>query len=279
MSKEKKKVQEAEVVETKKVSKTSQFLEKTGKVLEQNIQVLTYEEDKKSAESMLSKAIESGASIETVEKVMAMRRELKAEFAKEQFDFAMSQFQAECPDIKKTKAGGETKSGEIAYYYATIGSIVQQVKPLLGKFGLSYAIKTEIGVGTVKSICIVKHNAGHSEQSEMEVPLGTKTGVMSNSQVTAATSTFSKRYAFMNAFGIMTGDDDEEKNLKDEVVGPADGNAIKDALDYLEECVTDEKVLELWNGFSTELKKDETIRAKVSERRTLIAKEQTNENS
>jgi len=49
----------------------------------------------------------------------------------------------------------------------------------------------------------------------MEVPLGNKTSVMSQTQVVAAALTFAKRYAFCNAFGIMTGDDDNEKVISD----------------------------------------------------------------
>jgi hypothetical protein len=125
----------------------------------------------------------------------------------------MAQFQAEVPEIKKTKSV-RTKSGALAYSYAPLDTIVKQVRSIIAKNGLSYKIDTIIGNGSVKSIVIVKHVAGYSESSEMEVPLGSKTDIMSNSQVTAAASTFSKRYAFCNAFGIMTGDGDDETQLK-----------------------------------------------------------------
>jgi hypothetical protein len=47
----------------------------------------------------------------------------------------------------------------------------------------------------------------------MEVPLGNKTQVMSDTQVVAAAITFAKRYAFLNEFGILTGDEDKEEIL------------------------------------------------------------------
>jgi hypothetical protein len=64
--------------------------------------------------------------------------------------------------------------------------------------------------GLVKVFCRVVHKLGHEEVSEMEVPLGAKTAIMSQSQQVAAASTFAKRYAFLNAFGIMTGDEDND---------------------------------------------------------------------
>ena len=171
-------------------------------------------ENQNSPEQLIAMAIQNGTPVETMERILAMAKDVKAEQAKEAFNNAMADFQGECPTIKKTR-GVPLKSGKIAYHYAPIDSIVNQVKDLIKKYGFSYMIKTETlknekGETSVKSICIVKHRLGHAEQSEMEVPLGNKTDIMSSSQVVASASTFSKRYAFCNAFGIMTGDEDDD---------------------------------------------------------------------
>lgn len=162
-----------------------------------------------NAETLISQAIEKGVSVDTMERLLAMRRELKAEFAKEAFDKAMAKFQAECPTIVKTKEV-KTKSGIVAYRYAPIESIVEQVKTPLQNNGFSYSTKQEMLDSGVKISVKVTHSAGHSEVTEMTVPLGTKTDIMSQSQVVAAASTFAKRYAFCNAFGILTGDEDTD---------------------------------------------------------------------
>src|SRR5258708_34783782 len=120
----------------------------------------------------------------------------------------MSEFQAACPIIKKSKVVRTEKGA--SYKYAPIDSIVFQVKPLLKEFGFSYAIQTETVVDLVKAICIVRHKFGHSESSSFSVPLGTKTAMMSNTQHVAAALTFAKRYAFCNAFGILTGEEDRD---------------------------------------------------------------------
>lgn len=161
------------------------------------------------AEALISLAIRQGTPVETMEKLLNMRRELKAEFAKEEYDRAMADFQSECPVIRKTREV-RTKSGIVAYRFAPIDEIFSQTRDLLQKYGFSYAIQTVLSTQGVKSTCIVKHSAGHSESYEMEVPLGNKTDIMSNSQVVAAASTFSKRYAFCNAFGILTADEDSD---------------------------------------------------------------------
>ena len=177
-----------------------------------------------TVEAMITLAVERGASVDTIERLMAIRREVRAEQAKEAFDRAMSAFQAECPVIHKTKAV-PTDSGGIAYKYAPIESIVSQVKELLRNHGFSYSTRMELGKEGVKATVRVTHESGHSEESAMEVPFGNKTKVMSQSQVAAAATTFAKRYAFLNAFGILTGDEDNDgmtDNLKKE---PTSDNA------------------------------------------------------
>ena len=164
-----------------------------------------------SVENLIGQAITANASVETMEKLLAMRRELKAEAAKELFDKAMADFQNECPVIKKSKAGGKTDAGVVAYNYAPLDVIVSQVKGLIQKYGFSYSIQTKTEKGTgVTAICTAKHVAGHSESSDVTVPLGTRTRVMSDSQQTVAAITFAKRYAFCNVFGILTGDPDTD---------------------------------------------------------------------
>lgn len=166
-------------------------------------------------EELIARAIDKGVSVETMERLLKMRNELKAEVAKEAFDADMTALQGELPTIKKTKEV-RTKIGKKAYAYAPLESIIEQTKNLIRQHNFSYMVKTEtmkdekgLIVG-VKSICVVKHKFGHSEESPMEVPLGNKTDIMSQSQVVAAASTFSKRYAFCNAFGIMTSDEDTD---------------------------------------------------------------------
>ncbi len=174
----------------------------------QNIPNIT-DSVKFNAETLISRAIDKNLPVETMEKLLSMRRELKAEWSKEQFDKAMAQFQSECPTIEKTKPV-KTSSGQIAYQYAPIESIVQQVKIPLQSNGFSYSTSMELLETGVKVKVKVTHKDGHSEITPMEVPLGNKTNVMSQSQVVAAATTFAKRYAFCNDLGILTGDEDTD---------------------------------------------------------------------
>lgn len=161
-----------------------------------------------SIEAVIQNAIDKGVPVDVMERLLAMRRELKQEAAKEAYDRAMAAFQADCPIITKNKIVRDRQGQEI-YSYAPIESIVQQVSPYLQKHGFSYSTSMILQDKGVEVTCRVTHDLGHSESSVMQVPFGTKTAIMSDSQVTAAAQTFAKRYAFCNAFGILTGGDED----------------------------------------------------------------------
>jgi len=189
---------------------TKKSTTKTAEVVAVDETKLAKVEDKEvGIDFLLKRAIDGKTPVEVVEKLLEMMHTLNAEFAKKQFDGAMSEFQAECPTIKKTKEV-KNRQGEIIYSYAPLENIVGQVGELIKKHGFSYSAKMRKTDFGVLMTIVVKHIDGHQEESEMEIPLGNKTQVMSDSQVVASASTFAKRYAFCNAFGILTGDEDND---------------------------------------------------------------------
>jgi hypothetical protein len=162
-----------------------------------------------TGEALIAQAIDKNVPVETMEKLLAMRRELRQEDAKEKFNKAMAQFQAKCPTIGKTKKVMEKDNVHVRYQYAPLDSIVEQVKGALSDCGLSYSIDVEQDDKYLGVICRVTHEAGHSEISSFKVPIGSE-GYMSDVQKYGARLTFAKRYAFCNAFGILTGDEDTD---------------------------------------------------------------------
>lgn len=165
----------------------------------QNTEIIPIQDE---ATALISQAIDKNVPVETMEKLMAMRRELNAEKAKAAYDTAMAKFQAECPVIEKTKQG-------YGYKYAPLESIVEQTKELRSACNFSYKFDTDETEKGLVIYCIVKHIAGHSEQSKAFIDKETTTK-MNSSQQSGAVMTYGKRYAFVNAFGILTGDEDTD---------------------------------------------------------------------
>lgn len=176
----------------------------------QNLQVIPAEEHKdQSVESLIRCAIERNSSVETLERLMAIRRELKAEAAKEAFERSMAAFQADCPTIAKTKQVMNKTGNSVRYCYAPLEVIIEQVKALLQKHGFNYTLDAKVEGTWVEAICQSTHSMGHSKTSSFKVPID-KDAYMAEAQKFASALTFCKRYAFCNAFGILTGDDDDD---------------------------------------------------------------------
>jgi hypothetical protein len=166
-------------------------------------------------EGLLSKAVDAKAAVEVLERLAVMRREMKAEAAKEGYDRAMADFQAECPVIKKEEAvmNKDRTKGE-RYRYAPLDAIVTQTKGLLRKHGFSYTLTAEVEDKWVTAVVRVKHTLGHMEESKFKVPIDPES-YMNAPQRFASALTFAKRYAFCNSFGILTGDGDDDARLTD----------------------------------------------------------------
>lgn len=162
------------------------------------------------AQALISQAIDKNTPIETMERLLAMRKELKKEAARDAFFKALAGFQAECPIIeKKTPVYNK---GKVRYKYATLDDIVSQVKALLLKHGFSYIIKSIQDDKGVGAICRAFHELGHAEESEFKVPIDAA-AYMNVAQKVASALTFSKRYAFCDIFGIMTGTGDDDADM------------------------------------------------------------------
>ncbi|HSW61745.1 MAG TPA: ERF family protein [Dissulfurispiraceae bacterium] len=161
-------------------------------------------------QALIASAIDKGTPIEVMEKLLNMRDRIRAEQAEMAFREAMKNFQDECPVIKKKKKVLNKNSTTERYRYAPLEDILKQVRPLLSKHGFSYTFTTQQDGTSVTVTCRAHHEAGHTEESSFSVPAEFEH--MTKQQESGSALTYAKRYSFCNAFGIMTGDDDNDGN-------------------------------------------------------------------
>lgn len=166
-----------------------------------------------SVDTFISQAIAGNLPVETMEKLFVLKEKYEAGRAKEAFTKAMASFQKACPIIEK-KNPVKNKNGNVVYHFADLGTIVAQVKTPLAENNLSYEFITEDKDKFLNVTCIVTHALGHSKQSSFQIPIGTE-AYMTDAQKYGARLTFAKRYAFCNALGILTADEDVDSNTED----------------------------------------------------------------
>lgn len=159
--------------------------------------------------ALLSLAVEKGVPVDTMERMLAMRAQMKAEAARESFFRALATFQSVCPVVAKTKDVMNKSGGSVRYSYAPLDSIIVQVRELLQSHGFAFRFESSTKDTTVTATCIVTHCDGHSESSCFDARIDPES-FMNVQQRYGSALTFAKRYAFLNAFGILTGDEDDD---------------------------------------------------------------------
>ena len=169
------------------------------------------------AERLISKAIEQQTPIETMERLLAMRKELKAEAAREAFYLALSEFQADIPTIPKQQvASVRSQKGSYQYRYADLSDIQKTIAPTLKTHGLSVTFDTENEQGAYVISCIVHHRNGHSETTRFRVPIDDQAR-MNSTQKAGSALTYGRRYALTAALGIVSADADDDAQSLNEI--------------------------------------------------------------
>lgn len=137
------------------------------------------------------------------------------------FYAAMAKFQEEYdPPAKDKKVDFTTKSGDqIKYEYADLESLQKAIRKAAGKHGLSWNVdfsteKAEITnygkaqeVMRIMANVVINHSSG-VKKTFRSVPLfATK---LNDPQYLGGLKTYAERYALSSAFGIASGEDDEQ---------------------------------------------------------------------
>ncbi len=155
---------------------------------------------------MLNNAINSGASVEMMERLLTMQERWEANQARKFFDAALSAAKAEIPVIHKGAKGHNNKS------YADFASIARVVDPIISKHGLSYRFRTRQEVG-IAVTCILSHEAGHSEETTLVGPAdasGSKNAI----QAIGSTLTYLQRYSLVQMLGLAASEDDDGRAIQ-----------------------------------------------------------------
>lgn len=161
---------------------------------------------------MLNRAVESGASLEMVAKLMDLQDRWKASQSLEAFNEAMAAAKAEIPTISKNREVDFTSAkGRTHYRYEDLGNIANTVQPILAKHGLSYRYRATSNVNEPITVtCIVSHRAGHYEEITLTAGRD-ESGNKNSIQAVGSTITYLQRMTLKAALGLAVSNDDDGK--------------------------------------------------------------------
>lgn len=165
--------------------------------------------------AMLQLAVEKGASVEQLERLMALQERYEANEAKKEFVQAMTRFKEHPLVIEKNKEVDFTgNTGKRTHYkHATLANVCDTIGPVLSGVGISHRWETEqLDGGMIRVTCILTHSRGHSEKVWLQAGKD-DSGNKNSIQAVGSTVTYLQRYTLLAATGMAVQDqrDDDGK--------------------------------------------------------------------
>jgi hypothetical protein len=223
---------------------------------------------------MLQIAIERGADVSMLEKLMGLQERWEANEARKAFVAAKAAFVAERPTIIKNKTVSFGSGKSTAFDHATLDNVCNVVGPVLSKHGLSASWRTAQGEnGKIRVSCVLTHEQGHSEEVWLEGSPDTS-GSKNAIQAIGSAVTYLSRYTLLAILGLATRDQDDDAHMS----GMSDtisAGQKEELIALLKETASDVKKFLAWLGVPTieELPADrfQEAKAKLLEKKAKVA--------
>lgn len=198
-------------------------------------ELVRYEGDSNPGQ-LIALALDKQADPAVLSKLMDLQERWETQNARKAFMLAMSAFKQEAPAVlkKNDRVDFTTQKGRTVYNYANLGSIVQEITAILGKFELSATWQTsQDDKGNITVTCNVTHAAGHRESVTLTGPPD-DSGNKNRIQAIGSAVTYLQRYTLLAALGLATTEDDDGRGGQQENKPPIQepqkkqGTSVKD---------------------------------------------------
>lgn len=159
--------------------------------------------------SMIERAVEKGADVAMIEKLMELAERHDRNLGRRAFDQAIAAAKAEFPSIRKNRTVDfTTAKGRTHYRHEDMAEIARTVDPILSKYGLSYRYRTEQDGRVVTVTCILSHKDGYSEETTLS-SAADESGNKNHIQAVGSAATYLQRYTLKMALGLAASEDDD----------------------------------------------------------------------
>ena len=160
---------------------------------------------------MLNMAVQQGADLDKLEKLMALQERWEKTEARKAFVVALNAFKAAPPEIIKNKLVSFTTSkGKTEYKHATLDQVSGIIGAALAQFGISHRWEVEQpDGGKIRVTCVLTHSQGHSERVPLQAN-SDDSGGKNAIQGIGSTVTYLQRYTLLAATGMAVADHDDD---------------------------------------------------------------------
>lgn len=152
---------------------------------------------------MLQMAVEKGADLDQLTKLMDLQERWEKTEARKAFVSSLNAFKANPPSIVKNK---EVKFSGTQYEHATLDQVSGVIGQALSANDLTHRWNVEQEGDIIKVTCIITHILGHSEETAMQSSAD-KSGSKNPIQAIGSAVTYLQRYTLLAATGLAAGVD------------------------------------------------------------------------
>lgn len=161
-------------------------------------------------QNIIQSAIEKGADLGQLEKIMELQERYERNEAKKAYVQAMADFKEDPPRIEKTKkVSYSTSKGVTEYKHAILANASQVINKALSVYGLSAGWKTEQKDNKITVTCTITHCQGHSESTSLTASPD-DSGGKNSIQAIGSTVSYLERYTLFAITGLASHDQDDD---------------------------------------------------------------------
>jgi hypothetical protein len=175
-------------------------------------ELMKQEQTTPNAMQLIQAAISQGSSIDTIERLAKLQREMVEYAAMVEFNEAMQRVQHKMRPISAELTNPQTKSR-----YASYAKLDKSLRPLYSSEGFSLSFNTADSAAPdcIRVLCDVARG-GYSKPYQIDMPndgKGAKGGdVMTKTHATGAAASYGMRYLLKMIFNVAVGEDDTDGN-------------------------------------------------------------------
>jgi len=194
---------------------------------------------------LIQSAIAAGASIDTIERLTRLQREMMEYDAKVAFDGALHRAQSEMKRIGTDATNPQTKSR-----YASYAKLDGALRPIYSREGFSVSFDTADPPmpDMVRVVAYVSHEQGHTRRYQLDMPAdgkGAKGGdVMTKTHATGAAMSYGMRYLLKMIFNVAVGESDDDGNC----IGPEITDQRNKILHGMERAQSEDQLTSLYRA-------------------------------
>lgn len=159
---------------------------------------------------LMKMAIEKNM-VDSLEKLIALKRAEEERQCKKDFEFHFNLMQAEYAPVKRGHDVMNKAGNEVLYKFCPLEDILKVYAPIIAKHGFSFRWEEEATEeGKAKRIYCIVSGYGYEKKSYVDIPIQAGTAFTNDIQQRGVSTTYGKRYSFINSFGVIIEDEDND---------------------------------------------------------------------